>query len=285
MGTSGWRQSCQRLDTGLVHGLLGFRVLESPDELLRVAQHARIFSGHGIIFFREMIAPLDDFHWVPARVYPRACRAASVSCRVDSRLDRRQAKLRWSPCTASQATLIRRGSSSFTFGISAWSAGGALRLVCQCESSCGPPAYIECRVSKNAKSEPEREAGPVVRGSFVKWLPAVLGNQARLSHLFRCDALLFLFFEVLAKWSSYLLVGVAWYFWQCHCWQMGKCQRCLVANKSKVSVTCRRNVCWLPGLRFLGLRAKPKLQGKQVLQHVALKGRVLSSQFTVLCVS
>ncbi|CAE7529393.1 CPK2 [Symbiodinium sp. CCMP2456] len=40
-----------------------------------VAQHARIFSGHGIIFFREMIAPLDDFHWVPARVYPRACYA------------------------------------------------------------------------------------------------------------------------------------------------------------------------------------------------------------------
>ncbi|CAE6962649.1 CPK2 [Symbiodinium natans] len=38
-----------------------------------VAQHARIFSGHGVIFFREMVAPMEDFHWVPAQVYPRAC--------------------------------------------------------------------------------------------------------------------------------------------------------------------------------------------------------------------
>ncbi|CAE7683071.1 CPK2, partial [Symbiodinium pilosum] len=40
-----------------------------------VAQHARIYSGYGIVFFREMEAPADHFSWVPAQVYPRACYA------------------------------------------------------------------------------------------------------------------------------------------------------------------------------------------------------------------
>eukprot|EP00434_Breviolum_minutum_P040352 symbB.v1.2.035855.t1/scaffold4926.1/size34206/4 len=43
--------------------------LDSP----RVAQHARIYSGYGITFFREMIAPPEDFHWISTRVFPRAC--------------------------------------------------------------------------------------------------------------------------------------------------------------------------------------------------------------------
>ncbi|CAJ1354057.1 unnamed protein product [Effrenium voratum] len=44
-------------------------------ETKQVAQHARIFSGHGLIFFREMMAPPAAFRWVPARVLPRACYA------------------------------------------------------------------------------------------------------------------------------------------------------------------------------------------------------------------
>eukprot|EP00435_Cladocopium_sp_Y103_P059569 s1325_g21.t1 len=44
-------------------------------ETKRVAEHARYYSGYGIIFFREMIAPPEDFHWISAQVFPRACYA------------------------------------------------------------------------------------------------------------------------------------------------------------------------------------------------------------------
>ena len=44
-----------------------------PPSLRRVADHARYYSGYGIIFFREMIAPPEDFHWISAQLFPRAC--------------------------------------------------------------------------------------------------------------------------------------------------------------------------------------------------------------------
>lgn len=52
--------------------------IESTAVDARVAQHARIYSGYGITFFREMIAPPEDFHWISTRVFPRACYLADV---------------------------------------------------------------------------------------------------------------------------------------------------------------------------------------------------------------
>ena len=58
--------------------MIFFFLIESTAVDARVAQHARIYSGYGITFFREMIAPPEDFHWISTRVFPRACYLADV---------------------------------------------------------------------------------------------------------------------------------------------------------------------------------------------------------------
>ncbi|CAK9073606.1 unnamed protein product, partial [Durusdinium trenchii] len=39
----------------------------------QVARHARILSGLGLVFFREIDVPDENFAWIPARVFPKAC--------------------------------------------------------------------------------------------------------------------------------------------------------------------------------------------------------------------